>query len=82
VCRGSQLSRTPSFCYSHNSDTLRAGRPGVRMSVGTTFCGPIHTGPRPTQPPLQWVSVFFTELKRSERGADDPPPSNTKVEYG
>jgi hypothetical protein len=38
-----------------SSDTLRAGRSGDRIPVGTRFSAPLQTGLGPTQPPIQWV---------------------------
>jgi hypothetical protein len=42
------------------SDSLRAGRSGDLIPVGTTFAAPVQTGSRgPTQPPIQWVLGLF-----------------------
>jgi hypothetical protein len=54
---------------SRYSDSLRAGRSGDRIPVGERFSAPFQTGPRPTQPPIQFVLA----VKRLGRGVNHPP---------
>jgi hypothetical protein len=41
--------------YNRNSDSLRTGRSGNRISVKKRFSVPVQTDPKPTQPPRQWM---------------------------
>jgi hypothetical protein len=55
---------------------------GDRNPVGARFSVPFHTGPWPTQTPLQWVPCLFPGVKQPWRRADHPPLSNAEVANG
>ena len=40
---------------------------------GGEICRTRQPALEPTQPPMQWVPVFFPGIKRPERGVDHPP---------
>ena len=44
---------------SRYSESLRAGRSGDRILVGTRFSSPVQTGPGAQPPPLQCVPGLF-----------------------
>jgi hypothetical protein len=68
------MSRTGEFekCTADIFDSLRDGRSGIRSPVRAKFSLPFHSGPKPAQPTVQWIS--FSEVKHPERGADHPYP--------
>jgi hypothetical protein len=49
------------------------------MPVEIRFSVPILIGPKATQPAVQWVPGQYRGVKRPERAAYQPPPSNTEV---
>jgi len=51
---------------AQNSDWLRDGRSGDRIPVEEIFSSPVHTGPGPTQTPMQWATGLFTGGKAAE----------------
>jgi len=55
---------------------LRAGRSGIVSRWGRDF-PPVHIGPGPTQPPVQWV--FPGGKLRPGRAADHSPPSSAAI---
>jgi len=60
------------------SDYLRVGRPGFdfRQGQGPFSHVHIHTGSRPTNPPIQWVpGALSPGVKQPGREADHLPPS-------
>jgi hypothetical protein len=61
---------------------LRAGRYGVRISIGTYTClfSKTYTGALwPNERPIQWVLGFFPGRKRPGSDVDLPPPSTAAV---
>ena len=57
---------------SRYTDSLRAGRSGVRIPVRARFSAAV-------QPPIEWVPVLSPGLKRPGRDVDLPPPSSAEV---
>ena len=55
--------------------------PGLETQCGRKLLDLSRVVPVSTQPPTQWVLLSFPEIKRPERGADQPPPSSAKTEY-
>jgi hypothetical protein len=66
-----------------NTDSLRAGRSGVRKPVGGEI---LHARtdrpPRPTQPPVRWVPGLCRKLKRPRRGVNHPPLLGPRLKNG
>jgi len=58
---------------SRYNDSLLDGRSGCRIPVSVRFTAPVQTGPRTTQPTLQWVPGLFPGGKGPGRGVDHPP---------
>jgi hypothetical protein len=55
------------------SDTLRAGRSGDRIPVGTRFFAPILNGPGAHPASYTMGNGSFPGVKRSGRGVEHPP---------
>jgi hypothetical protein len=64
---------------SQYSDSLRAGRSGDRIPVGTRFSAPVQTGRGAHQALYTMGTVSFPGVKRPGRGVNHPPPSNTEL---
>jgi hypothetical protein len=67
---------------SVSSDLLWAGRSGDRILVGVRFFTHIQTGPGAHPASCTMGTGSFTGVKRTELGADHPPPPSTEVENG
>jgi hypothetical protein len=52
---------------------------GIESRWGRDFQHPSRTTLGPTQPPIQWVPVFFPGVRRPGRGVDHSPPANAEV---
>lgn len=61
---------------------LRAGGPEFEIQRGARFFGPIKTGLKPTQSPMQGVPGSFPRRKVPGRGADHPPLLAPKLSMG
>ena len=61
---------------SRYSDSLRAGRSGVRIPVGARFSAPVQTDPGAHPASCTMGTGSFPGVKRPGRGADPPPPSS------
>jgi hypothetical protein len=64
-------SQKKSWSYS---DSLRAGRSGDRIPVGTRFTAPIQTSSEAHPASCTMGAGSFPGVKRPGRGADHPPP--------
>jgi hypothetical protein len=64
---------------SRYSDSLRAGRSGDRIPVGTRFSAPVQTDPGAHPSSYTMGTGSFLGLKRPGRGVDHPPPSSAEV---
>ena len=63
------------WCWcSRYSDSLRAGRPGDRITVGARFSAPVQTGPGAHPASYTTATGSFPGVKRPGRVADHPPP--------
>jgi hypothetical protein len=65
---------------SRYSDSLRAGRSGNRIPVGSRFSTPIQTGPGPHSASYTMGTGSFPGLKRPGPGVDHIPASSTEVD--
>ena len=61
--------------YSRYSDSLRAGRSGIKSQWGARFSAPLQTGPGAYPASCTMGTGSFSEVKRPGRGVDHPPPS-------
>ena len=65
---------------SRYSNSLRAGRSGARISVGTIFSAPVQTGPGgPPSLLYNGCRVFLPGVKQPGRGVYHPPYLAPKV---
>jgi hypothetical protein len=64
------------------SDSLRAGQYGVRTPVRARISVPVQTGPGSHLASYTIGTESFPRVKRPGRGADHPPYSSARVEYG
>ena len=71
MCEPRQLSRY--------SDSLREGRYGDRIPVGSRSSAPVQTGPRPDPASCTRRTGSLPGVRRPGRGADHPPPSSAEV---
>jgi hypothetical protein len=62
------------------SDSLRAGRSGDRIPVGTKFSAPVQTSPGTHPASYTMGTGSFPGVKRPGRGVDHPTPSSAEVE--
>ena len=61
------------------SDSLRAGRPGDRITVEASFCAQVQTGSEAYPTSYKMGAESFPGVKRSRRGVDHTPPSGAEV---
>jgi hypothetical protein len=59
-----------------------ASRTGLRNPMEQLFTDPFEPGPRPTQPPVQWVRGILPRGKRPGRCFDHLQPSTVEAENG
>jgi hypothetical protein len=64
---------------SRHSNTLRAGRSGNRIPVGTRFFAPVQTGPGAHSASYTMGTGSFPGVKRPGRDVFHPPPSSAEV---
>jgi hypothetical protein len=64
------------------SDSLRAGRSGDRIPVGSRFSAPVHTGPGPHPASFTMGTGSFPGVKRPGRDIDHPPLPSAVVKEG
>ena len=72
--------RTRNNCVGSRYESLRAGRFGVRTTVGVKFHGPVQTSPGAHPATCTTRNrVPFTGVKRPGRDADHPPPYRAEI---
>ena len=64
---------------SRHRNSLRIGRSGDRIPVGTRFAAPVQTGPGAHPVSYTMGTGSFPEVKRPGRGVDHPPPYSAEV---
>jgi hypothetical protein len=64
--------------FSRYSDSLQAGRSGVRNPLAVRFSAPVQTGPGAHPTSYTMGTGSFPGVKRPERGVDHPPPSSAE----
>jgi hypothetical protein len=64
---------------SRYSDSLRAGRFGDRIPVGTRFSAPVQTGCDTYPASYTTGTGSFQGVKRTGHGVDHPPQSSSEV---
>jgi hypothetical protein len=62
-----------------DSDSLRAGRSGDRIPVGTRFSAPVQTGPGAYPASCTMGTGSLPGVKWPGRGVDHPPSSSSEV---
>ena len=66
-------------CLLFSVDSLRAGRSGDRIPVGTSFSVPVQTGPVTHTASYTMGTGSFSGVKRPGRGVDHPPSYSAGV---
>ena len=62
-----------------DSESLRDGRSGDRIPMGTNFPHPSKPALGPTQPTMEWVPGLFPKVKSTGAWRSTPTQSSTEI---
>ena len=77
--RKKEICEMAAEIVQSDSDSLRAGRSGSRISMGERFSASVQTGHGAHPPSNTMDTESFPGLKRPGRSADHPSPSSAEV---